>query len=146
MPPKNRPPRIPLENVRQDDPPKKAGDTHAAQEIGSFRSEAELKSLRYEQRTKHFEDEHLARIRAIRSMALLVKCWLAFVAVILIAQGFFADNPHVPFKLTDNVLLAVLGITTVNVLGLVLVGARYLFAKEPRWMEDPYGGDNVKRT
>jgi hypothetical protein len=47
------------------------------------------------------------------------------VITILLAQGF--SSKQQVFKLNDAVLLAVLGTTTVNVVGLFYVVAKYLF-------------------
>jgi hypothetical protein len=54
--------------------------------------------------------------------------WLAAITILLVLQGFGSLWP-IPFKLADNVLLAVIGSTTVNVLGILYVVANYLFPK-----------------
>ena len=57
----------------------------------------------------------------------LVAVWLAGISIILLAQGFL--SPWGLFNLSENVLLAVIGGTTVNVVGIFLIVARYLFPK-----------------
>jgi hypothetical protein len=56
--------------------------------------------------------------------------WLAAITVLLALQGFGSFwFGLMPFKLADSVLLAVIGSTTVNVLGILYVVANYLFPK-----------------
>jgi hypothetical protein len=56
--------------------------------------------------------------------------WLAAITVLLLLQGFGSFwFGLMPFKVADTVLLAVIGSTTVNVLGILYVVANYLFPK-----------------
>lgn len=56
--------------------------------------------------------------------------WLVAITVLLVLQGFGSFwFGLMPFKLADTVLLAVIGSTTVNVLGILYVVANYLFPK-----------------
>lgn len=57
----------------------------------------------------------------------LVSAWLAGVFFLLLLQGFLSSSGV--FDLADAVLLAVVGGTTLNVIGIFLVVARYLFPK-----------------
>jgi hypothetical protein len=52
--------------------------------------------------------------------------WLFLVAILLVLQGF---GPTLHFHLGDTVILAAIGATTVNVLGILYVVANYLFPK-----------------
>ena len=52
--------------------------------------------------------------------------WLFIITTILILQGF---DGFYSFKLQDNIVLAVIGSTTVNILGILYVVANYLFPK-----------------
>jgi len=49
------------------------------------------------------------------------------VTVLLLLQGFGLRSWE--FKLSDTVMLAVIGSTTVNILGILYVVANYLFPK-----------------
>jgi len=61
---------------------------------------------------------------------ILACCWLGAITLILLLQGFGSFwFGLMPFKLQENVLLAVIGSTTVNVLGILYVVANYLFPK-----------------
>jgi hypothetical protein len=56
--------------------------------------------------------------------------WLFAITVLLMLQGFGSFwFGLMPFKLSEAVLLAVIGSTTVNVLGILYVVATYLFPK-----------------
>lgn len=62
---------------------------------------------------------------------ILACLWLAGITVLLLLQGFGSFwFGLMPFKLSDTVLLAVIGSTTVNVLGILYVVATYLFPKK----------------
>jgi hypothetical protein len=55
----------------------------------------------------------------------LLSCWLGGVFVILLLQGFL--SPWRIFGIDRSVLLAVIGGTTLNVIGIFVVVVRYLF-------------------
>lgn len=57
---------------------------------------------------------------------MLTCCWLTSVLLILATQGLSEGRLHF-FQLSDGVLVALLGTTTVNVVGLFYVVAKYLF-------------------
>jgi hypothetical protein len=97
---------------------------------------AMLEKRRYVQQTKHFEAEHETRLRLLGRLYTLLQQWLVFVVAVVFAQGFLGPAGWVHFQLSDNVLLAILGVTTVNVLGVFLVAARYVFNPTARWMDD----------
>lgn len=61
---------------------------------------------------------------------LLACSWLVAICVFLLLQGFGSVwFGRFPFKLSESVLLALIGSTTVNVLGILYVVANYLFPK-----------------
>jgi hypothetical protein len=61
---------------------------------------------------------------------ILACCWLGAITGLLLLHGFGSFwFGRMPFKLPDSVLLAVIGSTTVNVLGILYVVANYLFPK-----------------
>lgn len=60
----------------------------------------------------------------------LIRGWFEFVAVILIAHTALRVCGYT--DLSDGVLIALLGTTTVTVIGLFAVVVRYLFPSEPR--------------
>jgi hypothetical protein len=52
--------------------------------------------------------------------------WVTAIFVLLVLNGFGAA---IYFKLSDSVLLAAIGSTTANILGIFYIVARYLFPK-----------------
>lgn len=55
----------------------------------------------------------------------LLAFWLVGIFLLLLMQGVL--SPHKWFALSDGVLIAAIGGTTVNVIGIFVVVARYLF-------------------
>lgn len=57
--------------------------------------------------------------------------WIVVIVVILLLQGFGAfRNGNYPFSLDKEIVLAAIGATTVNILGILYVVANYLFPKK----------------
>jgi hypothetical protein len=52
--------------------------------------------------------------------------WVSIIAVLLLCEGF---GSIIHFSLSDSVLLAAIGSTTANILGILYVVATYLFKK-----------------
>ena len=65
--------------------------------------------------------------------ALLFFCracgWMVIIVALLFLQGSRYSIEGMRFKLSDPVMLAVIGSTTVNILGILYVVANYLFPK-----------------
>ena len=62
-----------------------------------------------------------------RKIFVLICGWLIGIAVILLCSGFGVFG----FAFSDGVLIALISGTTVNVLGLFIIVANYLFPKRP---------------
>jgi hypothetical protein len=60
---------------------------------------------------------------------ILICAWLGAMFLLLAIQG--ALSPHHWFGLSDGVLVAVIGGTTINVLGIFIIVVKYLFPKRP---------------
>jgi hypothetical protein len=58
---------------------------------------------------------------------LLIVVWLICILLILLLAGFALTIMGHAFKLSDTVLLGLIGGTTVNVLGIFVIVVRYLF-------------------
>lgn len=56
----------------------------------------------------------------------LIAIWLIGIFVLLVLQGFSLCG----FKLSNNVLIASIGGTTINVIGIFIIVVKYLFAKQ----------------
>ena len=72
---------------------------------------------------KNILQDRQERLKYAERLFSLVSGWLAGVGLIILFEGFHYNY----FNLSDSVLLALLGTTTVNVLGLFYVVTRYLF-------------------
>jgi len=74
------------------------------------------------------------RKKYAKSIFILICCWLAAMFIILLLQGFGAAPVfgHYAFRLTDAVVLAAIGSTTVNVLGIFIIVINYLFPKREK--------------
>jgi hypothetical protein len=97
------------------------------------------------------QEESLARkveLRKLRSgyalkLFVLLCGWVTAILILLICQGagsFFGTRS---FHLDDKVLIAAIGSTTVNVIGLFYVVVRYIFPepKAPRKKKDEESGE-----
>ena len=108
---------FPLEKIQQKAPDAAADVTLAKKEEDSLanqRTRTELAGLLQDIRQRK---EYAGKIFC------LISLWLIAIFLILVACGIDC----LKFRLSDNVLLALIGGTTVNVLGLFLVVANYLF-------------------
>lgn len=133
QPPPNQEPDLSLENVRVLAPraitSQPVGDT--ALETETLRQEqlrVELEKLRAE--LESFTQDVRQRRTFAPKLYVLTCVWLAAVIVVILMQGF-SEGWHHFFRLSDPVLIALLGTTTVNVVGLFYVVAKYLFPEKP---------------
>jgi hypothetical protein len=83
----------------------------------------------YDREAKHLRNVGLGQdIRARKKYAfrifLLVAGWITAVLAILLLQGFGFHG----FHLSDNVILAAIGSTTANIIGVLVIVIKYLFA------------------
>jgi len=67
------------------------------------------------------------RRKFARRVFLLTSLWLAVVVVIILLAGFRATYKSHQFQLADSVLLALIGSTTANILGIFVIVVHYLF-------------------
>jgi hypothetical protein len=85
--------------------------------LRSSKKQAELRGL----------NQDIAERKKYATSFFILSCiWLLLVAAILLFQGFALAH----FRLGEPVMLAAIGATTVNVLGILYVVANYLFPKK----------------
>jgi fatty acid desaturase len=109
--------RISLQTI-----PPKTADSHTRYE------EVELESARLENQNKR---QNINFRKGFSIAIFVLGClWLAFIALVIIFQGFGKFRGG-SFNLSQGVMLALIGTTTVNVLGLFYVVTNYLFPKKP---------------
>ncbi len=94
--------------------------------------DAELESDRFDARRRTLLLEGLKQDLELREafawdIFYLIVAWLILIFLILLLQAFSATIFQHSFRLSDAVLLALIGGTTVNVLGIFIIVVRYLF-------------------
>lgn len=109
----------------------------------------EAKAAREEEKVKVLQQDRVERQKYARYLFQLICIWLLGIYSIILLHGFNGsilsvrtdDIPVIRrvrvvprFELSDAVLLALIGGTTINVLGLFVIVANYLFTppKEPK--------------
>lgn len=81
------------------------------------------KSQQLEQELKELKDNHKLRHKYASRIFWLVAVWLAFVLVAVFMAGF----DFLSFSLSKEVLITFISSTTINVVGLYVVVAKWLF-------------------
>lgn len=76
---------------------------------------------------RSFAQDIGARRSYAQKIFILIVSWLWGILILLILQGFGSEH-HI-FKLSDSVMLAIVGGTTINILGLFVIVVNYLFEK-----------------
>lgn len=95
------------------------------QQLNDASLAVEIEKLRAE--LDSFKQDVAQRKQYAPRLFLLTCCWLGSVIAILLLQGFSSGTAHF-FSLGNDVLIALLGTTTINVIGLFYVVAKYLFS------------------
>jgi hypothetical protein len=94
-------------------------------------TQQELETLRYGAQTEGQKQDIKERKKYAQLFFYLSCAWLVAIVVILMLQGFgsqgFGSFWKAPFKLSDSIVLAMIGSTTANVLGILYIVAKYLF-------------------
>jgi len=113
---------VTLESVEKDAPPvAKNGTTEAAvKEEDFFEKRADL----------HIEglgQDLRERKKYANRFFCMASAWLAWIVCLLFSQGTQSFFRLSSFHLSDVVVLAAIGATTVNVIGILYVVANYLF-------------------
>ncbi|MBV8771325.1 MAG: hypothetical protein JO166_03175 [Deltaproteobacteria bacterium] len=62
-----------------------------------------------------------------RRIFILVIGWFGLVLLLLVVEGFKVDIDAHAFGLSDSVLLALIGTTTINIIAILLIVVHYLF-------------------
>ncbi len=132
QPPSDKDPDLNLKNVRVLSP---RGMTNTPGEDTSLETQTlEREQLRVDIEKLRAEldsfKQDIGQRRTFAPKLYVLTCWwLGCVIVIVLTQGFSEGRYHF-FRLNDGVLIALLGTTTVNVVGLFYVVAKYLFPEK----------------
>ena len=73
-----------------------------------------------------YKSDTVARKEYAKKIFGLTCAWVGAIYLLLLLQGFNYSG----FKLSDNVLLAAIGSTTANIIGVFLIVTRYFFPKK----------------
>lgn len=103
---------IAVENVPDD-----ADDCTTQEQLEILKGKAELES---------FKSDTGARKEYAKRIFGLTCIWVGGIYILLLLQGFGTNG----FRLSDNVLLAAIGSTTANIVGVFLIVTRYFFPKK----------------
>ena len=91
----------------------------------AVREYSDLEAEHYKTHTTGLKQDIAERKTYAYRIFVLICCWLIAVFLLLIAEGFAFHG----FALSNAVVLAVIGSTTVNVLGIFYIVTHYLFPK-----------------
>ena len=105
--------KIPNENI---------SDLHVDQTENNIFAEQKLRTERI--RNDQLEQDLTERKQYAKKIYWLIVCWLFILGFIILLQGFLPEDI---FFLSDSVLLALIGGTTANVLGMFFIVLKYLF-------------------
>jgi hypothetical protein len=128
-----------LQRIKESPPPEQESEIVGKQEERAFREQLECDKLAAEIAgiKQDIEERKSYASKTFR----LICYWLAGVFALLLFQGFLGENPSyniklasgfewkIKFNLGDNVLMAVVGGTTVSVIGIFVYVVKYLFSK-----------------
>jgi hypothetical protein len=96
----------------------------------TLKERAELEKERYGTQTSGLTQDIAERKKYAGFFFCLSCAWLVAIVAILMLQGFGSLSFwKAPFKLSDSIVLAMIGSTTINVLGILYIVANYLFPK-----------------
>jgi|SRR5215213_1474166 len=76
------------------------------------------------QQIRHGNQLHYVRLVMLSFLILLVLLWLASIPTLLLIAGTHWND----FEISDTVLVVYIGATTINVLGLLKIATKWLFA------------------
>lgn len=96
-------------------------DEQTNEELTAFEEQHNRLVLR-----EHEQDINLRKDFASKIFWLVI-CWLVAMLAILVLEGFKIGD----FSLSNSVVLALIGSSTLNILGLLYVVTHYLFPKKP---------------
>jgi hypothetical protein len=100
-------------------------------ELETALERARLENARLEEELTGLRQDTAERKKYAGRFFLLSSAWISIITVILLLQGFGSLwFGKFPFKLSEPIVLATIGSTTVNILGILFIVANYLFPKK----------------
>ncbi len=114
-----------LSQIAVDAQPQSAPDLQTAQEEKDLVKAAyELKLKRLQILNDGLEQDRQERRKYAERIFLLIVGWVFAILFIIVFKGF---GDYYNFELSDKVLITLIGGTTINVLGIFIIVANYLF-------------------
>lgn len=102
----------------------KTQDEIIQQELGDLKFQLGKTKL------KSYQQDIIERKKYANRIFLFVVCWSVVVVIILLIQGFGVKFNF--FNLSDKVLISLISATTINVLGVFVIVAKYLFPESSK--------------
>jgi hypothetical protein len=118
-------PELPQREIEQIAPEQEIAP---APDASAKAEEREIETSKKRTELAGIKQDITARRNYARRIFYLIVWWLIAVFILLLLQGFLSPNKI--FHLSDAVLLALIGGTTANVLGIFMVVVWYLFPKK----------------
>lgn len=128
----------PEEEVLRQSGPEPSEQEDFGKDLNDFRfAELQSKLEDLTQQLTERKDLHELRKRHARSLFRLTLGWVGVVWLVILLQGFnqwptpfpWGNYIHLPFKLSDTVIIAFMTTTTATVLGLYGIAAYWLYGK-----------------
>lgn len=95
-------------------------------DIKTVKEELDVERGHRQAQLESYKQDTQERKKYAARIFLVCASWVTAIFVLLVLNGFGAA---IDFKLSDSVLLAAIGSTTANILGIFYIVARYLFPK-----------------
>lgn len=99
---------------------------HVPDDPDDCTTQEQLEILRLREEVKSFAQDTGERKKYAKRIFGLTCAWVVGIYALLLLQGFRPFG----FKLSDNVILAAIGSTTANIIGVFLIVTRYFFPRK----------------
>ncbi|MGA2147987.1 MAG: hypothetical protein ABSH49_23825 [Bryobacteraceae bacterium] len=124
-------PELPEDNLARGLTEVAGADVNKEPDSNTLKEKEDLEKVRYGAQTEGQKQDIKERKKYAQLFFYLSCAWLVAIVAILMLQGFgsqgFGSFWKTPFKLSDSIVLAMIGSTTANVLGILYIVAKYLF-------------------
>ena len=99
----------------------------ASQDADDCTTQEQFLLLKQKAELDSFRQDTGERKKYAKNILFLTCIWVGGIYLLLLFQGFGYQG----FRLSENVLLAAIGSTTANIIGVFLIVTRYFFPKKP---------------
>jgi hypothetical protein len=120
-------PELPEEKLARGLAEAKSAEVNKEPDPNTLKEKEDLEKVRYGAQTEGQKQDIKERKKYAQLFFYLSCAWLVAIVAILMLQGFGFSFWKAPFHLSDSIVLAMIGSTTANVLGILYIVAKYLF-------------------